>query len=90
MVLWSARARCATLTSRPLLFVRLLWHNPGADTADQRQSRDVPAGEATTADGDPFAAFVVAYDGPLFAYLWRMTGDEAAAHDLRQETFIRA
>lgn len=42
------------------------------------------------ASGDPFTAFVAAHEGALFAYLWRMTGDESAAYDLRQETFIRA
>jgi RNA polymerase sigma-70 factor (ECF subfamily) len=39
---------------------------------------------------DPFAAFVAEHEAPLFAYLWRSTGDEGAAYDLRQETFIRA
>ncbi len=45
------------------------------------------------ASGDPgasFDVFVAAHEGALFAYLWRMTGDESAAYDLRQETFIRA
>ncbi|HEU0028422.1 MAG TPA: sigma-70 family RNA polymerase sigma factor [Ktedonobacterales bacterium] len=42
------------------------------------------------ANSDPFEAFVMAHEGALFAYLWRMTGDESAAYDLRQETFIRA
>jgi RNA polymerase sigma-70 factor (ECF subfamily) len=41
-------------------------------------------------DGDPFEAFIAAHEGALFAYLWRMTGDESAAYDLRQETYIRA
>jgi RNA polymerase sigma-70 factor (ECF subfamily) len=40
--------------------------------------------------GASFEAFVAAHEDALFAYLWRMTGDESAAYDLRQETFIRA
>lgn len=42
------------------------------------------------AASDPFAGFVAAHESAIFAYLWRMTGDESAAYDLRQETFIRA
>jgi RNA polymerase sigma-70 factor (ECF subfamily) len=42
------------------------------------------------AGSDPFAAFVAEHESALFAYLWRMTGDESAAYDLRQETYIRA
>jgi RNA polymerase sigma factor (sigma-70 family) len=36
-----------------------------------------------------FEEFFHAYEGELFGYLWRMTGDEQAASDLCQETFLR-
>ncbi|MEO7003767.1 MAG: RNA polymerase sigma factor, partial [Ktedonobacterales bacterium] len=35
-------------------------------------------------------AFFRQHERQVVAYLWRMTGDEQAAHDLSQETFIRA
>ncbi|HEY7781270.1 MAG TPA: sigma-70 family RNA polymerase sigma factor [Ktedonobacterales bacterium] len=37
-----------------------------------------------------FEAFFHYYECDIFSYLARMTGDEAAAYDLSQETFIRA
>jgi RNA polymerase sigma-70 factor (ECF subfamily) len=39
---------------------------------------------------EAFASFVASYEAQLFTYLWRATGDEHVAYDLRQETFIRA
>ncbi len=61
---------------------------------DIRSRTDGPLTPATPArrdvSGDPFEAFVAAHEDALFAYLWRITGDESAAYDLRQETFIRA
>jgi RNA polymerase sigma-70 factor (ECF subfamily) len=37
-----------------------------------------------------FEAFFHRYERDLFTYLARVTGDDAAAYDLSQETFIRA
>ena len=37
-----------------------------------------------------FEALVDAHSGELFAYLWRMLGDEAQAQDCLQDTFLRA
>jgi RNA polymerase sigma-70 factor, ECF subfamily len=37
-----------------------------------------------------FEAFVALYERQILNYLWRMTGDEDAAYDLTQETFLRA
>jgi RNA polymerase sigma-70 factor (ECF subfamily) len=37
-----------------------------------------------------FEAFFQAHQRDIFGYLWRMTGDEQAAYDLSQETFVRA
>lgn len=91
MLLWSARARRATPTGGLATFARLLWNGPEADAKDQRPLRaQSEVGAGRSADGDPFASFVATHEAALFAYLWRMTGDESAAHDLRQETFIRA
>jgi RNA polymerase sigma-70 factor (ECF subfamily) len=39
---------------------------------------------------DRFEAFFREHEGRVFGYLLRMTGDEHAAHDLSQETFVRA
>lgn len=75
------------------------WFQPHSRTdapdASHARLRDAiaPAGQVSgrhEAVSDPFAAFVAAHEGALFAYLWRITGDESAAYDLRQETFIRA
>jgi len=37
-----------------------------------------------------FEAFFRQHERDIFGYLWRMTGDEQAAYDLSQETFVRA
>lgn len=39
---------------------------------------------------DAFEAFFWRYERDILGYLWRLTGDEQAAHDLSQETFLRA
>src|SRR5690242_4568079 len=39
---------------------------------------------------DEFEPFFRAHERDIFTYLWRMTGDEQAAYDLAQETFLRA
>lgn len=39
---------------------------------------------------DRFESLFHDFEQPIFAYLWRMIGDEQAAHDLLQETFVRA
>lgn len=59
-----------------------------------------PAGTATAApttrrvlpqgDVSEFEPFFRAHEHDIFTYLWRMTGDEQAAYDLAQETFLRA
>jgi RNA polymerase sigma-70 factor (ECF subfamily) len=37
-----------------------------------------------------FEAFFRRHEREVFGYLWRLTGDEQAAYDLCQETFLRA
>lgn len=39
---------------------------------------------------DEFEPFFRAHERDIFTYLWHMTGDEQAAYDLAQETFLRA
>jgi RNA polymerase sigma-70 factor (ECF subfamily) len=54
----------------------------GHDTAAQPGA--VPA---LTAE---YERFLHEHERPVLNYLWRMTGDESAAYDLTQETFLRA
>lgn len=42
-----------------------------------------------TSDG-AFEAFFRSHQHDIFGFLWRLTGDEQVAHDLTQETFVRA
>lgn len=44
----------------------------------------------TQAGADAFEAFFWRYERDILGYLWRLTGDEQAAYDLSQETFLRA
>jgi len=47
--------------------------------------------DATSASPLPsFEAFFRRHERDIFGYLWRLTGDEQAAYDLSQETFVRA
>jgi len=46
------------------------------------------AGE-TSVEQD-FERFIQLHERDIFGYLWRMTGNEQAAYDLSQETFLRA
>jgi RNA polymerase sigma factor (sigma-70 family) len=39
---------------------------------------------------ESFESFFQHYQQDIFGYLWRMTGEEQAAYDLSQETFLRA
>jgi len=39
---------------------------------------------------EAFEAFFREHQRDIFGYLWRLTGEEQAAHDLSQETFLRA
>jgi RNA polymerase sigma-70 factor (ECF subfamily) len=48
------------------------------------------AGDHLTGERESFEAFFQARHRAIFAYLWRMTGEEEAANDLCQETFLRA
>lgn len=45
--------------------------------------------DATSVEQD-FERFIQLHQRDIFGYLWRMTGNEQAAYDLSQETFLRA
>jgi RNA polymerase sigma-70 factor (ECF subfamily) len=47
-------------------------------------------GAQSRADLSAFEPFFREHQRDIFTYLWRMTGDEQAAYDLTQETFLRA
>ncbi len=64
---------------RMLLASQRLAAVPATNAADGAQER-VAA----------FEGFFHQYEGSVFGYLFRMTGQEALAYDLSQETFIRA
>jgi RNA polymerase sigma-70 factor (ECF subfamily) len=65
-------------------------------TFARRASHEVALSEPSTAASDDaagddrFESFFARFHQRIFGYLWRMTGDEQAAHDLTQETFVRA
>ncbi len=62
------------------------------DSADSAAEAASPAGatDQLTGERESFEAFFSARHRAIFAYLWRMTGEEEAANDLCQETFLRA
>jgi RNA polymerase sigma factor (sigma-70 family) len=53
-------------------------------------SNGVPAPITATEPDADFEAFFRLHQQVIFGYLWRLTGEEQAAYDLSQETFIRA
>ncbi len=55
--------------------------------------RDESASSATGAGGAglrAFEGFFQQHEHDIFTYLWRLTGEEQTAHDLTQETLLRA
>ena len=60
-------------------------------SGDSAASSTAQDAQATTQAGvDAFEAFFWRHERDILGYLWRLTGDEQAAHDLSQETFVRA
>jgi RNA polymerase sigma-70 factor (ECF subfamily) len=51
---------------------------------------DAASARAHTYNLPSFEAFFRQHERDIFGYLWRLTGDEQAAYDLSQETFVRA
>ena|SRR5437868_5668961 len=61
-------------------------------SASSKQSWSAASPSAATWQGriEDFEPFFRQHEHEIFTYLWRMTGDEHAAYDLAQETFLRA
>jgi RNA polymerase sigma-70 factor (ECF subfamily) len=73
------------------------WHgtltgaSPLDDTPSGSERRTAPAQQQhAEAREATFEQFFHAHEGTILGYLWRITGDEQASHDIAQETFLRA
>jgi RNA polymerase sigma-70 factor (ECF subfamily) len=87
---WPAdeRARSVTVAVQALLLplrLALIFHRPDAPIGAASDT----AGESTEGSDD-FDRFFQRHQQDVFGYLWRLTGEEQAAYDLSQETFLRA
>ncbi len=72
-----------------------LWHRlllAIGDGAPAKAATAMPTARRALPQGEigEFEPFFRAHEHDIFTYLWRMTGDEQAAYDLTQETFLRA
>lgn len=87
---WTARERtCAgQVTHVNSSWRRLLLAIEGDAPPGQAAANSQHA--ATRGEIGAFEPFFRAHERDIFTYLWRMTGDEQAAYDLTQETFLRA
>lgn len=86
VISWRWRARGSALAHRR----RVVWGVCAPTrwaTAMTRQSDTTRQGPSEIAD---FERLVWGREREVFGYLWRLTGDEQAAYDLCQETFLRA
>lgn len=92
------RAGLAHASLIPSPHLALTFHHSGtqptdgaADSAGERggEHPGEHPGEHSI-DGDDFDAFFQRHQQAVFGYLWRLTGEEQAAYDLSQETFLRA
>ena len=93
---WSARR---IRRSRAVGAWRGLWlalRNSGEDThtpGTTRTPTPLPASAPSDDNAHSLANFELFFrrhERELFGYLWRITGNEQAAYDLSQETFVRA
>ena len=96
-MIWTipSRLRRGRHGARPPTFTHWLGALTGASPLDETpsgsarraasaQEKHAEAREAT------FEQFFHAHEGAILGYLWRITGDEQASHDIAQETFLRA
>ncbi|MGZ3600548.1 MAG: RNA polymerase sigma factor [Ktedonobacterales bacterium] len=60
------------------------------DAQHAASGRDGHADRAVLAQAQDFECFFLKFEPQVTGYLWRMTGDQAMASDLCQETFLRA
>jgi RNA polymerase sigma-70 factor, ECF subfamily len=61
-----------------------------SDRAQRGHASNNARAESKGAANRDFEAFFLAHEHEITSYLWRMTGDEHAASDLSQESFLRA
>src|SRR5260221_7434653 len=82
------------ITAIKRLVLRLMDSDPPTKVAiaSQTGERSTSDARAASAPGDlpGFEAFFREHERAIFSYLYRLTGDEQAAYDLSQETFVRA
>jgi RNA polymerase sigma-70 factor (ECF subfamily) len=65
--------------------------SPLDETPSGSERRAAPAQQKhAEAREAAFEQFFHAHEGIVLGYLWRITGDEQASHDIAQETFLRA
>jgi RNA polymerase sigma-70 factor, ECF subfamily len=90
-MLSAAPAHAAPLRARPAVTARWWWLCALTARDGGLTGRD-PAAAPTDlgAENAEFEAFFRRHERDVFGYLWRLTGEEQAAYDLSQETFIRA
>jgi RNA polymerase sigma-70 factor, ECF subfamily len=69
---------------------RRFWLAIVGDTNPAAPGRAGEVGPQAVTREASFEAFFRQHEQDIFAYLWRMTGEEQAAYDLSQETFVRA
>ncbi|HEY7339235.1 MAG TPA: RNA polymerase sigma factor [Ktedonobacterales bacterium] len=96
-MIWTipSRLRRGRRGARPPILPRWLGALTGASPLDETPSgserRAAPAQQnRAEAREATFEQFFHAHEGAILGYLWRITGDEQASHDIAQETFLRA
>lgn len=74
-------------TTSPLWPIQLLATE--AETPDSSSAVRTEVAGAVAPGLDDFEVFFTRHEREVVGYLWRMTGEEQAARDLTQETFLR-
>ena len=90
----AARGQAASRRAQPAahdaLWRRLLLAIEHGDLAGTAAAASPGQRALPRSEISEFEPFFRAHERDIFTYLWRMTGDEQAAYDLAQETFLRA
>ena len=97
-MIWTIRGRLRRGRRGGAAPILSRWHGAltGASPLDETPAsgsggRAAPAqGRHTEAREATFEQFFHAHESAILGYLWRITGDEQASHDVAQETFLRA
>ena len=83
---WQSIGQPAPSRRRAAWRLAWLWRALALALRKQDTPLPVPAQGAY----ETFEDFISGRESDVFGYLWRLTGDEQAAYDLCQETFLRA